>query len=61
MEEITDEWRNLHNEDLYDFCFSPNTRIIRCIKSRELRWPGREARLVRREIAYVVSVKKIPQ
>ena len=49
-EEITDDWRNLYNEGLYDFCFSPNSRIIRCIKSREVRWPERETRKVRREM-----------
>jgi hypothetical protein len=36
-EEITGDWRNLCNEELYDLYSSPNTRIIRCIKSREVR------------------------
>jgi len=48
--EITDDWRNLRKEVLYDFCSSPNSQIFRCIESRELRWPGCEARKVRREM-----------
>jgi len=31
--EITREWRRLHNEELYDLCCSPNIR--RVIKSKE--------------------------
>ena len=35
-DEITGEWRRLHNKELYAVFFSPN--IIRVIKSRRLRW-----------------------
>jgi hypothetical protein len=33
-DEVTGEWRRLHNEELYAVCYSPN--IIRVIKSRRL-------------------------
>jgi hypothetical protein len=34
-DEVTGEWRRLHNEKLHEFCSSPNT--IRVIKSRRIR------------------------
>ena len=39
--EVTGEWRRLHNEELYALYFSPN--IIRVITSIRLRWEGRVA------------------
>ena len=38
-----EEWRRLHNEELYSLYGSPN--IIKVIKSRRLRWAGHVARL----------------
>jgi hypothetical protein len=41
-DEVTGEWRILHNEDLNDLYTSPNT--FRVIKSR-IRWAGHVARM----------------
>jgi hypothetical protein len=37
-DEVTGEWRKLHNDELRDFYSSPS--IIRIIKSRRMRWSG---------------------
>jgi hypothetical protein len=42
-DEVTGEWRRLHNKELYAVYSSPN--IIRVIKSRSLRWAGHVARM----------------
>ena len=40
-DEVTEEWRRLHNEELNDLYFSPN--IVRMIKWRRMRWAGHVA------------------
>jgi hypothetical protein len=42
-EEVTEEWRRLHNEELNDFYSSPN--IVQVIKSRRMRWAGHVAHM----------------
>ena len=42
-DEVTGEWRKLHNEELNDLYSLPN--IVRVVKSRRMRWAGHVARM----------------
>jgi len=55
-EEVTGEWRRLHNEELNDLYSSPN--IVRVIKSRRMRWAGRVARMGEERWVYRVLTGK---
>jgi hypothetical protein len=55
-DEVTGEWRKLHNEELHILYSSPN--IIRQIKSRRLRWAGHVARMGEERNLYKVLMGK---
>ena len=55
-DQVTGEWRDLHNEELNDLYCSPN--IVRMIKSRRMRWAGHVARMGDRRGVYRVLVGK---
>jgi hypothetical protein len=44
-DEITGDWRKLHNEELHNSYSAPNT-VIKVIKSRRMKWAGHVARMV---------------
>jgi hypothetical protein len=54
LDEVTGEWRKLHNEELHILCSSAN--IIRQIKSRRMRWAGHVARIGEDRKLYEVLV-----
>jgi hypothetical protein len=55
-DEVTGEWRKLHNEELNDLYCSPS--IVRVIKSRRMRLAGHVARIGERRDVYSVLVGK---
>ena len=55
-DEVTGEWRKLHNKELSDLYSSPN--IIQVIKSRRMRWTEHVACMGDRRGAYRILVGK---
>ena len=56
-DEVTGEWRRLHNEELNDLYSSPN--IVWVIKSRRMRWAGHVARMVEERGVYRVLLGEL--
>ena len=55
-DEVTGDWRRLHNEEINVFYSSPN--VVRVIKSRRMRWAGHVARMGVLRGVYGVLVRK---
>jgi hypothetical protein len=55
-DEVTGEWRKLHNEELRDLYSSPSIIIIS--KSRRMRWAGNVERIGGKRNAYKLLVGK---
>jgi hypothetical protein len=55
-DEVTGEWRKLHNKELHNLYSSPS--IIRIIKARRMRWAGHVARMGDKKNAYRLLVGK---
>ena len=55
-DEVTGEWRKLHNEELRDLYSLPN--IVRVVKSRRMRWAGNVARIGEGRVVHRVLVGK---
>jgi hypothetical protein len=55
-DEVTGEWRKLHNEEFRDLYSSLS--IIRTIKARRMKWVGHVARIGEKRNAYRLLVGK---
>jgi hypothetical protein len=55
-DEVTREWRKLHNEELNDLYSLPN--IVRMVKSRRMRWAEHVARMGEDRVVHRVLVGK---
>jgi hypothetical protein len=55
-DEVTGEWRKLHNEELNDLYSLPN--IVRVVKPRRMRWAGHVARMGKDRDVHRVLVGK---
>jgi hypothetical protein len=56
-DEVTGEWRKLHNEELNDLYSLPN--MVRMVKSRRMRWAGHVARMGEGRVVHRVLVGKL--
>jgi hypothetical protein len=56
-DEVTGEWRKLHNEELHNLYSSPD--IIRQVKSRQMRWAVHVACIEEERKMYKVLVGKL--
>jgi hypothetical protein len=54
-DEVTGEWRKLHNKELRDLYSSPS--IIRIIKLRRMRWAGHVTRMGAKRNVYSILVE----
>jgi hypothetical protein len=55
-DEVTGEWRKLHNEELRDLYSSPS--IIRTFNPRRMRWVGHVARMGENERLYAIGERR---
>jgi hypothetical protein len=55
-DEVTEEWRKLHNEGLNDLYYLNN--IARVVKWRRIRWAGHVARMGEGRVVHRVLVGK---
>ena len=55
-DEVTGEWRKLHNEELNDLYSLPN--IVQVVKSGQMRWAGHVARMGEDRGVHRVLVRK---
>jgi hypothetical protein len=55
-DEMTGEWRKLHNEEIHDLYASPS--IIRIMKVRMMRWAGHVVRIGEKRNVYRFLVGK---
>jgi len=55
-DEVTGEWRRLHNEELKDLYSSPN--IVRVTKSRRMKWDRHMPHMGEERVLYRILVRK---
>jgi hypothetical protein len=55
-DEVTGDWRKLHNVELHKLYLCPN--VSRVIKSRRMRWAGHAARMGEKRNEYRILVGK---
>jgi hypothetical protein len=55
-DEVTGEWRKVHNEELHDLYSSPS--VIRIIKAKRMRWAGHVAQMEEKKNAFRLLMGK---